>query len=104
MSTALSPAPARSGRGSIRQYLDLGLHPATRAPLLDTNLLNPSAFCGGCAHSVLKQLRDGEGRSMERLKCGLLPRGSRGLRGPDLRDTTPACTKYSTPVPPQPGA
>ncbi|WP_424892348.1 hypothetical protein [Streptomyces sp. XH2] len=100
MSTVLSPAPARSGRGSIRQFLNLGLHPATRAPLLDTNLLTPSAFCGDCAHSVLKQHRDGEGR----LKCGLLPRGSRGLRGPDLRDTTPACTKYSTPAPPQPGA
>ncbi|MCX4791997.1 hypothetical protein OG369_39810 [Streptomyces sp. NBC_01221] len=91
MTTSLAPAPARSGRGSIRQHLDQRVHPASLAPLLDLDLANPSAFCGGCAHSVLKKLHDGQ----DRLKCGLRPRGSRGLRGPDLRDLTPACAKYA---------
>ncbi|TGB15497.1 hypothetical protein [Streptomyces sp. MZ04] len=92
--TAFTAAPARSGRGSIRQHLDRRVHPATGAPLLDTDLSNPSAVCGGCAHSVLKKHRDGQ----DRLKCGLLPRSSRGLRGPDLRDTTPACVNYAAPA------
>lgn len=88
MTSMRIPAPARSGRGSIRQFLDNGIHPATQVPL---------AVCGGCAHSFLKQLgADKEPR--ERLKCGLLPRGSRGLRGPDLRDDTPACAKYTPPT------
>ncbi|MGW7196155.1 hypothetical protein [Streptomyces chryseus] len=91
MTTPLIPAPARSGRGSIRMHLDRGEHPATRVPLLNADLDSPSAVCGGCAHKVLKQLNDGR----ERLKCGLLPRGSRGLRGPDLRDSMPACVKYA---------
>lgn len=90
MTTPLVSAPARSGRGSIRMYLDRGEHPATRMPLLGADLDNPTAVCGGCAHTVLKQLNDGR----DRLKCGLLPRGSRGLRGPDLRDSMPACVKY----------
>jgi hypothetical protein len=72
-------------------YLDRGEHPATRMPLLGADLDNPSAVCGGCANAVLKKLDDGR----ERLKCGLLPRGSRGLRGPDLRDSMPACVKYA---------
>ncbi|WP_416965509.1 hypothetical protein [Streptomyces sp. Agncl-13] len=91
MTTPLIPAPARSGRGSIRMHLDRGEHPATRVPLLGSDLDNPSAVCGGCANKVFKQLDDGR----ERLKCGLLPRGSRGLRGPDLRDSMPACVKYA---------
>ncbi|MFD7919545.1 hypothetical protein ACFV3R_10005 [Streptomyces sp. NPDC059740] len=95
--TTFSPAPARSGRGSIRQHLDLREHPATKAALLDSDLSNPSAFCGGCAHAVLKKHRDGQ----DRLKCGLLPRTSRGLRGPDLRNTTPACVKYAEAAAPQ---
>ncbi|MFD6967156.1 hypothetical protein [Streptomyces sp. NPDC059949] len=99
MTTSLAPAPARSGRGSIRQHLDQRVHPASLAPLLDPDLANPSVFCGGCAHSVLKQLHDGQ----ERRKCGLRPRGSRGLRGPDLRDSTPACAKYTGPADTPPG-
>ncbi|MFE3558389.1 hypothetical protein ACFXKW_26535 [Streptomyces sp. NPDC059193] len=100
MTITLTPAPAISGRGSIRAYLDQRIHPATRVPLLDADLLNPAAFCGGCAHSVLKQHRDGQ----ERRKCGLLPRSSRGLRGPDLRDSTPACTQYAPVSPPASGS
>ncbi|MCX4624649.1 hypothetical protein ABZ722_32395 [Streptomyces longwoodensis] len=91
MTTPLIPAPARSGRGSIRMHLDRGEHPATRVPLLGADLDNPPAVCGGCANTVLKRLDDGR----ERLKCGLLPRGSRGLRGPDLRESMPACVKYA---------
>ncbi|MFF7449980.1 MULTISPECIES: hypothetical protein [unclassified Streptomyces] len=91
MTTPLIPAPARSGRGSIRMHLDRGEHPATRVPLLGADLDNPPAVCGGCANTVLKRLGDGR----ERLKCGLLPRGSRGLRGPDLRESMPACVKYA---------
>ncbi|MFF6979453.1 hypothetical protein ACFZAV_17275 [Streptomyces sp. NPDC008343] len=72
-------------------HLDRGEHPATRVALLDADVDNPSAVCGGCANKVLKQIPGGR----ERLKCGLLPRGSRGLRGPDLRDSTPACVKYA---------
>ncbi|MEU5958150.1 hypothetical protein [Streptomyces sp. NPDC047525] len=100
MSTSLAPAPAHSGRGSIRQLLDQGVHPASLASLLDPDLVNPSAFCGGCAHSVLKQHRDNQ----DRLKCGLRPRGSRGLRGPDLRESTPACVKYAEPSAVSPGS
>lgn len=92
MTTPLISAPARSGRGSIRMHLDRREHPATRVPLLGADLDNPPSVCGGCAHTVLKQLSDGR----ERLKCGLLPRGSRGLRGPDLRDSMPACVKYTS--------
>ncbi|GLX22594.1 hypothetical protein [Streptomyces lavendulae] len=91
MTTSRVPAPDRFGRGSICMHLDRGQHPATRVPLLDSDLDNPSAVCGGCANKVLKQLPAGG----ERLKCGLLPRGSRGLRGPDLRDSMPACVKYA---------
>ncbi|MEV7245178.1 hypothetical protein AB0N92_28605 [Streptomyces sp. NPDC093248] len=91
MTTPLIPAPARSGRGSIRMHLDRGEHPATRVPLLGADLDNPPAVCGGCDNTVLKRLGDGR----ERLKCGLLPRGSRGLRGPDLRESMPACVKYA---------
>lgn len=78
-------------RGSIRMYLDRGVHPATGAPLLGADLDNPPAVCGGCAHTVLKRLADGR----ERLKCGRRPCGSRGLRGPDLRDSMPACAEYT---------
>ncbi|WP_331729283.1 hypothetical protein OG592_43615 (plasmid) [Streptomyces avidinii] len=92
MTTPLAPAPARSGRGSIRVYLDRSKHPATKVPLLGADLDNPPAVCGGCANTVLKELDDGR----QRLKCGLLPRGSRGLRGPDLRDSMPACEKYTS--------
>ncbi|MFD8417226.1 hypothetical protein ACFV2Q_36730 [Streptomyces sp. NPDC059650] len=91
MTTPLISAPPRSGRGSIRVYLDRGEHPATKVPLLGTDLDNPPAVCGGCANTGLKQLGDGR----QRLKCGLLPRGTRGLRGPDLRDSMPACVKYA---------
>ncbi|MEU6352178.1 hypothetical protein ABZ896_23065 [Streptomyces sp. NPDC047072] len=97
--TTSTPAPIHPPRGSIRQFLDRGVHPATLAPLLDSDLSNPSAFCGGCAHSVLKQHHDGQ----DRLKCGLRPRSKRGLRGPDLRDTTPACVKYADPAASPPG-
>ncbi|MBT1185390.1 hypothetical protein HET69_15595 [Streptomyces sp. CJ_13] len=91
MTTPLISAAARSGRGSIRAYLDRGEHPATKVPLLGADLDNPPAVCGGCANTVLKRLNDGR----ERLKCGLLPRGTRGLRGPDLRDSMPACEQYA---------
>ncbi|MHC3392844.1 hypothetical protein ACLQ2E_25760 [Streptomyces lavendulocolor] len=86
-----TPDPEYPPRGSIRMYLDRGEHPATRAPLLGADLDNPPAVCGGCAHTVLKRLADGR----ERLKCGRRPRGSRGLRGPDLRDSMPACAEYT---------
>lgn len=92
--TPFAPAPGHSGRGSIRQHLDRRVHPATLAPLLDNDLSNPPAVCGDCAHSMLKKHRDGQ----DRLKCGLLPRSSRGRRGPDLRDTTPACVNYADPA------
>jgi hypothetical protein len=98
MTRTLTPAPARSGRGSIRQFLDDGVHPATRAPLLDSDLTTPSAVCGGCAHRFLKKLGNGQ----DRLKCGLLPRGTRGLRGPDLREDMPACTNYAAPADSEP--
>lgn len=100
MTTTLISAPARSGRGSIRMHLDRGEHPATGRPLLSADLDNPPAVCGGCANTVLKQLSGGR----ERLKCGLVPRGSRGLRGPDLRDTMPACVQYAAAPGAQPHA
>ena len=98
MTSMRAPALAEAGRGSVRQLLDRGLHPATRVPLLDTDLVSPSAVCGGCTHGFRKQLGAGK-EPRERLKCGLLPRGTRGLRGPDLRDDTPACMKYAAPTP-----
>lgn len=78
-------------RGSIRMYLDRGEHPATRMPLLGADLDNPPAVCGGCANKVVRQLDDGR----ERLKCGLRAHGRRRGRGPDLRDSMPACVKYA---------
>ncbi|GAA1334768.1 hypothetical protein GCM10009647_076670 [Streptomyces sanglieri] len=93
MTTPLIPAPdpVFPPRGSIRMYLDRGEHPATRMPLLGADLDNPPAVCGGCAKTVLRQLDDGR----ERLKCGLRPRERRRGRGPDLRDSMPACVKYT---------
>lgn len=43
MTTPLIPAPARSGRGSIRMHLDRGEHPPTRVPLLGADLDYPPA-------------------------------------------------------------
>jgi len=100
MTGTFSHTPARAGRGWIRQYLDQGVHPASRAPLLSADLLNPPAVCGGCAHAILQEL-GGDKEPRERLKCGLLPRGGRRMRGPDLSDNTPACSKYTASVAPQ---
>ncbi|MGW1158997.1 hypothetical protein [Streptomyces sp. NPDC002519] len=86
-----APDPKYPPRGSIRMYLDRGEHPASRMPLLGADLDNPPAVCGGCVNTVLRQLDDGQ----ERLKCGLQPRGRRRRRGPDLRDSMPACVKYA---------
>ncbi|MEU0214704.1 hypothetical protein ABZ281_06080 [Streptomyces sp. NPDC006265] len=93
MTTPLIPAPDPTypPRGSIRMYLDRGEHPASRMPLLSADLDNPPAVCGDCANTVLRQLGDGQ----ERLKCGLQPRGRRRKRGPDLRDSMPACVMYA---------
>ncbi|EDY53277.1 hypothetical protein [Streptomyces clavuligerus] len=91
MTTATTPE--YPPRGSIRMYLDRGEHPATRMPLLGADPDNPSAVCGGCSHTVVRRLDDGQ----ERLKCGLQPHGRRRKRGPDLRVSMPACVEYTSP-------
>lgn len=92
--TTPSDAAADPGfppRGSMRMYLDRGEHPATRLPLLNSDTNNPPAVCGNCANTVLRRLEDGS----ERLKCGLRARGRRRGRGPDLRNSMPACVEYA---------
>ncbi|ATM24726.1 hypothetical protein SMD44_p10227 (plasmid) [Streptomyces alboflavus] len=74
-------AGSSPGRGSIRQALDAGLHPATQLPL---------ATCGECIHLQRKVLADQSARS----KCGLLVGVGRRNGGPDLRSSTPACSDF----------
>ncbi|MCX5215658.1 hypothetical protein OG689_41625 [Kitasatospora sp. NBC_00240] len=80
-------SPATVGRGSVRQRLDRGTHPATLKPLKPTAPDAPAAFCGGCASLQPRIIGDGS----TRLKCA---RKATRRRGPDLKPDFPACEDY----------
>ncbi|MFI1258987.1 hypothetical protein ACH4U6_35150 [Streptomyces netropsis] len=85
--TSFTTPPATVGRGSIRQVLDQGIHPATRMGLLEPWTTDPSFTCGDCVFLAGRILNDGQ----TRLKCRLK---TQRRRGPDLKPDFPACTAY----------
>ena len=84
-------ATGHAGRGSIRKFLDAGIHPATLRPLA------AGMRCAECVHLYFKVLDNGS----EHRKCGLVAGTGRRNVGPDIREETPACVdiaKVTAPV------